>query len=114
MKNLVVLGATGSIGQSAAKVARDIPDRMRIVGISAHRNPAKLVEMAAEFPDAALCVTHPDAVAEIPTDLRKSRRFFEGEEGLIQLATLRGGIGTGNACPGAQASHLDNGFKDHD
>ena len=88
MKNLVVLGATGSIGQSAAKVARDIPDRMRIVGMSAHRNVSKLVELAAEFPEAALCVTHADGVAEIPTELRRSRPFFEGEEGLIELATL--------------------------
>ena len=88
MKNLVVLGATGSIGQSAAKVARDIPDRMRIVGMSAHRNASKLMELATEFPDAALCVTHPEAVCEIPTELRKSRRFYEGEEGLIELATL--------------------------
>ena len=88
MKKLVVLGATGSIGQSAAKVARDIPDRMRIVGMSAHRNAAKLVEMAGQFPDSALCVTHPEAVGEIPADLRRSRRFLQGDEGLIELATL--------------------------
>jgi len=88
MKKLVVLGATGSIGQSAAKVARDIPERMRIVGMSAHRNGAKLAEMAGEFPEAALCVTHPAALDAIPTDLRRSRPFFEGEAGLIELATL--------------------------
>ena len=45
MKNVVILGATGSIGQSTAKVARDIPERMRIVGMSAHRNLPKLAEM---------------------------------------------------------------------
>ncbi|HEX3421323.1 MAG TPA: hypothetical protein VHT01_08840, partial [Candidatus Udaeobacter sp.] len=31
-KRVVVLGATGSIGESALKVARDIPERMEIVG----------------------------------------------------------------------------------
>jgi len=88
MKNLVVLGATGSIGQSAAKVARDIPERVRIVGLSAHRNAAKLAEMAAEFPEATLCATHPETVAALPEAVRTAPRLLQGEEGLIQLATL--------------------------
>ena len=88
MKNLVVLGATGSIGQSAAKVACDIPQRMRIVGMSAHRNISKLVELAAQFPAAALCVTDEESESQLPATLRNSRQFFRGEEGLIELATL--------------------------
>jgi 1-deoxy-D-xylulose-5-phosphate reductoisomerase len=72
MKNVVVLGATGSIGQSARKVARDIPDRMRIVGMSAHANAAGLAEAAAEFPDARTAVSSgPD-----------------GADRLVELATL--------------------------
>ena len=85
MKNVVVLGATGSIGQSAAKVARDIPGRMRIVGMSAHRNLAKLEELAGQFPDAALCIT--DKNSSTPDALR-CRKVLRGEEGLIELATL--------------------------
>jgi 1-deoxy-D-xylulose-5-phosphate reductoisomerase len=56
-RNVVVLGATGSIGESARKVARDIPDRMRIVGLSAHTNAEALAEAAAEFPDARTVVS---------------------------------------------------------
>ena len=41
-RRVVILGVTGSIGQSALKVARDIPDRMEIVGMSAHRNAEAL------------------------------------------------------------------------
>ena len=37
-KRIVVLGATGSIGESALKVARDIPERMEIVGLAAKGN----------------------------------------------------------------------------
>jgi len=51
-RRVVILGATGSIGQSALKVARDIPDRMEIVGLSAHKNAAALAEAAREFPNA--------------------------------------------------------------
>ncbi|MEI8234403.1 MAG: 1-deoxy-D-xylulose-5-phosphate reductoisomerase [Verrucomicrobiota bacterium] len=84
MKNVVVLGATGSIGQSAVKVARDIPQRMRIVGLSAHRNLAKLSELAREFPEAALCVTG----EEVPAALDPCRKILRGEGGLVELATL--------------------------
>ncbi len=87
-KHLVVLGATGSIGQSAAKVARDIPERVRLVGLSAHRNPEGLAALAREFPDAALCLTDPACATAFPAALRPEGRFFEGEEGLIALATL--------------------------
>jgi len=86
MKNVVVLGATGSIGQSAAKVARDIPQRMRIVGLSAHRNLAKLEELAEQFPAATLCIT--DATAPTPDALNGCRKVLRGEEGLLELATL--------------------------
>ena len=83
-RRVVVLGATGSIGQSAAKVARDIPARMKIVGMSGHRNLAALSRLAAEFPDAKLCVTDPGA--DLST--LKQSNILRGEEGLIELATL--------------------------
>lgn len=85
MKNIVVLGATGSIGQSAVKVALDIPQKMRIVGMSAHRNLEKFGELAARFPEAALCVTGEEAPASA---LGPCRKVLRGEEGLIELATL--------------------------
>ncbi|HEX8309807.1 MAG TPA: 1-deoxy-D-xylulose-5-phosphate reductoisomerase [Chthoniobacteraceae bacterium] len=71
-RRVVVLGATGSIGQSARKVAQDIPERMEIVGMSAHSNRAALAEAARDFPAAQLAVSsEPD-----------------GEEQLIGLATM--------------------------
>src|ERR687888_77161 len=44
-KQVVILGATGSIGEIALKVARDIPDRMQIVGLAANSN-AEMVLVA--------------------------------------------------------------------
>ena len=71
-KRVVVLGATGSIGQSARKVARDIPERMEIVGLSAHSNAEGLREAQAEFPEArAVLSSAPD-----------------GEERLVELAQM--------------------------
>ncbi len=84
-RRVVVLGATGSIGQSAAKVAHDIPDRMEIVGMSGNRNLPKLAELASQFPRAAVCTTCPNTA--IPPDLA-ARVQFRGEGGLVELATL--------------------------
>ena len=71
-RKVVILGATGSIGESAQKVARDIPERMEIVGMSAHSNADKLHAAAKEFPHAKLAISSgPDGV-----------------ERLVELATL--------------------------
>ena len=54
-KRVVVLGATGSIGESARKVARDIPERMEIVGLAANSSASKLAEQANELrPEGSL------------------------------------------------------------
>ena len=50
-KRVVLLGATGSIGDSTLKVANDIPERMEIVGIAANSNVAKLAT-ARSLPDS--------------------------------------------------------------
>jgi len=71
-RNVVILGATGSIGRSAREVARQIPERMQIVGMSAHTNAAALREAGEEFPDAKLALSG----------------AHEGDEALLRLATL--------------------------
>jgi len=85
-RRVVVLGATGSIGESAAKVAHDIPERMEIVGMSAHRNVKKLARFSEQFPSAKLCVT--DGASELSAIGNPRFAILRGEEGLIELATL--------------------------
>ena len=55
-KRVVVLGATGSIGESALKVARDIPEWMEIVGLAAKTNAEKLAHAANEVRPEAVCL----------------------------------------------------------
>lgn len=81
-KRVVLLGATGSIGQSAAKVARAMPDRMRLVGLAARANAPALAALAEEFRPAAVCL----ATGDMPPGQRG--RVLRGEEGLVELATL--------------------------
>lgn len=87
-KRVVVLGATGSIGESALKVARDIPDRMEIVGIAANTNAAKLAEQANAVRPEAVCIVDESKLGELRTALKYEPRLLAGETGLIEIARL--------------------------
>ncbi len=49
MKRIVILGATGSIGTQTLDVVRRLPERLRVVGLSAHRNKELLARQAREL-----------------------------------------------------------------
>ncbi len=49
MKNIVVLGSTGSIGCQTLDVVRAFPDHFRVVGLAAGRNLGLLDRQVAEF-----------------------------------------------------------------
>lgn len=71
-RRIVILGATGSIGQSALKVARAQPGRIEVVGLSAHTNAVALGAIAREFPAARCAISGGDG----------------GAERLVEMATL--------------------------
>lgn len=56
MRNVVILGATGSIGASVLSVIRDHPEDFRVTGFAAGRPGPAVAALAAEFPDAYAAV----------------------------------------------------------
>jgi 1-deoxy-D-xylulose-5-phosphate reductoisomerase len=88
MKNVVVLGSTGSIGTSTAKVAADLPDRLRLLGLAAGNNAALLLEQTRKFQPEAISLNDPERAAELQAMLGTSTRVCSGPEGLLKLATL--------------------------
>src|SRR5258708_35554297 len=48
-KRVVLLGATGSIGESTLRVIAAQSDRLELVGIAAHGKHARLAEIARQF-----------------------------------------------------------------
>lgn len=87
-KRVVVLGATGSIGDSALKVAHDIPDRMEIVGIAAHTNAEKLAAAANQTRAKAVCLVDESKMSILRKNLQYEPRIFAGEKGLCEIAAL--------------------------
>jgi 1-deoxy-D-xylulose-5-phosphate reductoisomerase len=87
-KGVVVLGATGSIGESALKVAHDIPERMEIVGLAANRNAQKLAAQANKVRPPAVCLVDESKLGELQSTLEYEPRIFSGESGLAEIACL--------------------------
>ena len=87
-KRVVILGATGSIGESALKVACDIPERMEIVGLAAKSNAQKLAEAANEVRPESVCLVDETRIDVLRRALDYQPRIFSGEEGLLEIACL--------------------------
>ena len=106
-RRIVLLGATGSIGRSACRVAKDLPGRVQIAGMSGFRNMAQLAAAANDLRPEALAVPDEKAAAELRASLDYApARIFTGDEGLVRLASLDGAdlvlvaiVGTGGLRP---------------
>ena len=88
MKNVVLLGSTGSIGTSTLKVADDLPDRLRLVGLAAGGNAELLLEQTLKHQPAAISVTDPAKARELQNTLGTRVQVHAGTDGLVRLATL--------------------------
>jgi 1-deoxy-D-xylulose-5-phosphate reductoisomerase len=84
-RKVLVLGSTGSIGTSALKVARDVPDRMEIVGLAAARSVDALVQQVAETGVTQVCVTDADAAKRARALLPAEVTVFDGSRGLVDI-----------------------------
>jgi len=109
-KRVVVLGATGSIGESAAKVARDISERVEIVGIAANSKARELAAQANELRPGAVCIVDETKLDELRTNLNYKPEIFWGEAGLREIASkvasdmvLIAIVGTGGLRPALAA-----------
>jgi 1-deoxy-D-xylulose-5-phosphate reductoisomerase len=91
-RRVVVLGCTGSIGQSALKVAEDIPERMRIVGLAADQSVDALVQQIQRWKPRAAALFNADAAQRATQALQnlgsEAPALLQGEAGLCELATL--------------------------
>src|SRR5260370_40935949 len=87
-KRIVVLGATGSIGDSTLKVAHDIPERMEIVGLAANSNAEKLAAAANITRPKAICLVDERKIDMLRTRLEYEPKIFAGQNGLREIARL--------------------------
>src|SRR2546423_11696183 len=87
-KRVVVLGATGSIGESTLKVGKDSPERMETGGLAANRNARKLAEKANGVRPRAVCLVDESKIDELSGALEYKPQVFSGASGLVEIACL--------------------------
>ena len=87
MKNISLLGSTGSIGKQTLEVAAANPDKMKIRVLAAHTSDTILEEqIRAVEPDFAV-LTDKEAAARLKASYHGKTEILAGEEGLLAAAT---------------------------
>ena len=85
MKNLVLLGASGSIGRQTIDVVLQHPDLFAVRALSVGRNIGQLRKILKDVPVDQVCVQNPEDARLLKTEY-PSVEFLSGDEGLDILA----------------------------
>ena len=91
MIGVVVLGSTGSVGESTLDVLARHPDRFRLVAVGAHRSVEKLAQQILRFRPPYAALADGEAAGELIERLGAAAahtRVLAGPEALGRLATL--------------------------
>ena len=70
MKNIAIIGCSGSIGRQAADVCRRYPDRFRVVALAANTDAVRLAEQAALLRPSLAVLRQEGASADLPQGIR--------------------------------------------
>ncbi|MCI0468868.1 MAG: 1-deoxy-D-xylulose-5-phosphate reductoisomerase [Nitrospirae bacterium] len=92
MKNISILGSTGSIGRSALEVISQFPDKFRVVGLTAGRNASLLIEQIKRFKPLVAAVSDEGAYHELKTQTpnlnSQNPEILFGTEGICAAASM--------------------------
>ena len=83
-RNVVLLGATGSIGESTLRVIRKHQDRLKLIGISAHQQEKNFARLHMNS-GSKMYTRHEQDIRE---DLPAETNFSTGSDALNELAAL--------------------------
>lgn len=92
MRQIAILGSTGSIGVSALEVVEKNPSSLRVLGLAAGRNVVRLKAQVEKFRPAVVAVMDEAHAVELKEGLGRSDRttILWGAEGYREVATLSG------------------------
>ena len=90
MKNITLLGSTGSIGRQTVEVALANPDKIKIKALVAHKSDELLEEQIKVLqPDLAV-LSDKEAAARLAKRYHGKTELLAGDEGVLAAATYRG------------------------
>ena len=87
MKNISILGSTGSIGVNALSVINNLDDKFNVKALSAYKNSSVLIEQAKIFNPEIVVIVDSSEVDFVKESLKKSGiSVLFGREGLLELS----------------------------
>jgi len=91
MKNIAILGSTGSIGTQCLDIISDFPDKFAVKALSCQSNIKLLKEQAEKFRPEHIAVFSEEAYQSLKREgLSYPVQFHLGMEGLLYIAALEG------------------------
>jgi 1-deoxy-D-xylulose-5-phosphate reductoisomerase len=88
MKNVVLLGSTGSIGLSTLQVVADLPDRLRPVGLAANESLDVLAEQVHKVKPKAVALANAGKCELLKGKVGSHTKVYCGDDCLEKLATM--------------------------
>ena len=91
MRNISILGATGSIGTQTLDVIRNSTEKINLIGITANSSVNKVIEIINEFSPKYVAMMDANCANEIKEYCNKNNfdiKVLEGIDGLIKVASL--------------------------
>ena len=89
IKNIAILGSTGSIGTQCLEVVRAYPDRFQVYALAAHRNIDLIISQAREFRPEVVCIADESlyeplkaALSDLPI------KVWAGDEAIAEMVTM--------------------------
>lgn len=89
MKNLAILGSTGSIGTQTLQVVEANPDRFRVEVLTANNNVDLLVQQALKFKPDSVVIANEGKYQQLREALQQEEiKVYAGAEAIAQVVTL--------------------------
>ncbi len=105
MKTISILGSTGSIGTQVLDIVSRLPERLKVVGLAAHRNVELLAEQVMQCQPSVVSIGTEEDAARLKAELEHRASNIErptssiqhptssieivwGQEGLTRVATM--------------------------
>lgn len=91
VKQIAILGSTGSIGTQTLDVVRAYPERYEVYAISAHRSVDLLVQQAREFRPEVVCIADESLYEQLKsrlTEIGFEGKMWAGAEAVAEMVTM--------------------------
>ncbi len=88
MKNIVILGSTGSIGKNGLKIVDEFPGEYNITALSANSNYKELAEQIRKYKPKYAAIGSEEGYKYLKAEFGNSTEIYCGDEGLKELGKI--------------------------